>query len=125
VNEVLCEALLQRYDASPYSACRIPPEDGFDFVEATMEKSKSWLFLSTGGLHGTTTTLEDAERSFIVGDHTTLDREIGFIVVVPLTAQIFYGRLRVGSVEDVKCLRRWVKQSLDSAARSQEGNIPW
>lgn len=125
MNEVLCEALLRRYDASPYSACRIPPEDGFDFVEATMEKTKAWLFLSTGGLHGTTTTLEDAERSFVTADYTDLDREIGFIVVVPFNAQLFYGRLRVGSPEDIKHLRRWVKHSLDSAVKSQEGNLPW
>ena len=85
----------------------------------------NWLFLSTSGVHGSYTTLEDLQRHW----GTYEDGEpreshyLTVLVVQPRTVRVWYGEIEIER-EDIPWLAEQVKRTLAGVAESQEGNLP-
>jgi len=130
-DDVFREVLLRRYTPDSYSTSRVATEDGLDFLRAYFHphgpREDRFLLLSTGGIHGSGNTLDDAEKSFEPG--LRLDsfdryhvRRIAFLVVESAKVSTVYGSLLVESRDDIELLREWVERSIVLMAQSQQGN---
>lgn len=89
--------------------------------------NRRWLLLSTGGLHGTATTIEDAEyilrgedpKNQPLANNRTL---ITVLIVEPQACNLRWGEVAV-NMEDLKFLRHLVRHSLETVMKSQKGNV--
>jgi len=78
----------------------------------------NWCLLSTSGVHGLYTTLDDLEA-------TMEDREvltITVLVVMPRIVSMLWGHIEI-TKDDLPYLRKLVSSSLKFIELSQEGNI--
>ena len=88
---------------------------------------RNWIFLSTGGAHGSFNTIEDAEY-IIRGEDT--DEEplpngktlITVLIVHTKTCVLRWGEVQV-SMDDLTYLRRLVRSTIENIQYSQGGNI--
>lgn len=88
---------------------------------------RSWIFLSTGGIHGSTNTIEDAEYILRGED---MDEQplpngktlITVLIVHPATCVLRWGEVQV-NMEDLNYLRKLVRSTIESIHNSQGGNI--
>jgi hypothetical protein len=88
---------------------------------------RNWIILSTGGIHGSTNTIEDAEYILRGED---LDEEplpngrtlITVLIVQPASCMLLWGEIQV-NMEDLNYLRKLVRSSLENINDSQGGNI--
>jgi len=88
---------------------------------------RNWIFLSTGGGHGSTNTIEDAEY-ILRGEDP--DEEplpngrtlITVLILQPAPCVLYWGEIQV-NMEDLNYLRRLVRSTLENIADSQGGNI--
>ena len=88
---------------------------------------RNWIFLSTGGMHGSTNTIEDAEYILRGED---LDEEplpngrtlITVLIVQPAACMLMWGEVQV-NMEDLNYLRKLVRSSLENIHESQGGNV--
>lgn len=78
----------------------------------------NWLFLSTSGIHGSSTHLETLERHFAPDE----PQYITVLVVQPRLVRTLYGEIEVGP-EDYTFLRGLVRSTLVAVAKSQAGNL--
>ncbi len=81
----------------------------------------NWLFLSTSGVHGSYTTLD--ELVFEHEDPGQVCADVTVLVVQPRLARIAYGNVEV-TPEDVPRLRKIVDSTLAAVRGSQAGNLP-
>jgi len=88
---------------------------------------RNWIFLSTGGIHGTFNTIEDAEYILRGED---LNQEplpngrtlITVLIVQPQRCVLRWGDIQV-NMEDLNYLRKLVRSSLENITDGQGGNI--
>ena len=88
---------------------------------------RNWIFLSTGGVHGSDNTIQDAEYILRGED---LDEQplpngktlITVLIVHPVTCVLRWGEVQV-SMDDINYLRKLVRSSLISIQDNQGGNI--
>lgn len=80
----------------------------------------NWCFLSTSGVHGSYTTLDDLEAG--PEDDGYEWTSVTVLVVAPRMVRCNYGHIEVGK-EDIPWLRRLVSSTLEAVAKSQEGNL--
>jgi len=88
---------------------------------------RNWIFLSTGGIHGSDNTIIDAEY-ILRGEDP--DEEplsngrtlITVLIVHPATCVLRWGEVQV-NMDDLNYLRKLVRSSIDSIHYSQGGNI--
>jgi hypothetical protein len=77
----------------------------------------NWLFLSTSGVHGSYTTLDNLENDSEYADWDT----ITVLIICPRLVVMKYGELSV-SRDDIPWLRSIVTRSIAGIAKSQAGN---
>jgi len=87
----------------------------------------NWILLSTGGIHGSTETLDDLEYILRgeVPENPPMSNGKWFItvfIVFPKYCAICYGEIAIG-LEDVQYLRKLVRSTLENIVKSQGGNI--
>lgn len=88
---------------------------------------RNWIFLSTGGVHGTDNTIDDAEYILRGED---LDEEplpngrtlITLLIVQPVACVLLWGEVQV-NMEDLQYLRKLVRSTLENIVDSQGGNL--
>ena len=88
---------------------------------------RNWIFLSTGGIHGSDNTIEDAEY-ILRGEDP--DEEplpngrtlITVLIVRPAACVLLWGEVQV-NLDDLNYLRRLVRSTLENVTDSQGGNI--
>ena len=73
----------------------------------------NWLVLSTSGVHGSYTTLDELD----------LPDDITFLVIQPRLVVLHYGNVTVRNEEDRTWLREAVNKTLAAIKDSQEGNL--
>jgi hypothetical protein len=102
-----------------YMVKHIPGDDGMGTLRAifddTTDYTMNWLFLSTSGVHGSYTTLDDVE----VAEDGTF--RITALVVKPRIVQAVYGTI-TAHVDDIPWLREVVRKTLEGVELSQAGN---
>lgn len=89
--------------------------------------SRNWIFLSTGGVHGSKNTIQDAEY-ILRGEDP--DEEplpngrtlITVLIVQPVSCVLYWGEVQV-NMDDLNYLRRLIRSTLENIADSQGGNI--
>ncbi|MFI5405130.1 MAG: hypothetical protein ACHQ1D_01315 [Nitrososphaerales archaeon] len=89
--------------------------------------SRNWIFLSTGGVHGTDNTIDDAEYILRGED---LDEEplpngrtlITVLIVQPTACVLLWGEVQV-NMDDLTYLRGLVRSTIINIHNSQGGNI--
>jgi len=74
----------------------------------------NWCFLSTSGVHGLCTTLDDIEE---------FPEDITVLVVHPRLVCLRYGNIQIISKDDVEWLRGLVRSTIDAVGESQMGNV--
>ena len=87
----------------------------------------NWIFLSTGGMHGSKNTIEDAEYILRGEDR---DEEplpngrtlITVLIVQPVRCMLLWGDVQV-NMEDLNFLRKLVRSTLENIISSQGGNL--
>lgn len=72
----------------------------------------NWLFLSTSGIHGSYKTLDE---------WTPESPKITMLAICPRTLRMTFGDVEV-TKEQIPILRRFVRQTLEEVAKTQEGN---
>ena len=88
---------------------------------------RNWIFLSTGGVHGSLNTIEDAEY-ILRGEDP--DEEplpngrtlITVLIVRSAACMLLWGEVQV-NMDDLQYLRKLVRSSLENIHESQGGNI--
>lgn len=80
----------------------------------------NWCFLSTSGVHGSYTTLDDIERG--PDEDGYEDNHVTVLVVAPRMVRCNYGHIEIRA-EDIPWLRRLVASTLEAVAKSQRGNV--
>lgn len=81
--------------------------------------SMNWLVLSTSGVHGSYTTLDELEAERGDPNHGQL---ITALIIQPRLCVLHAGEIVV-EPDDVPYLRELVRSSLDAMRASQEGNV--
>lgn len=87
----------------------------------------NWLFLSTSGVHGSYSTLDDcffdpADCPDPEGyDPGAVNDTITVLIVQPRMVRSYYGDITIGP-DDVPWLREQVRLTLAAVAKSQSGN---
>lgn len=87
----------------------------------------NWILLSTGGIHGSTNTLDEVEYIIRgeVPENPPLNNGKWFITVLiifPSKSSMLFGEILVG-MNDVSYLRKLVRSTLENINKSQKGNI--
>lgn len=89
---------------------------------------RNWLFVATGGYHGTHRGLNEAEK-VLRGDPEaysgTMENGKTFVTVLivhPRLCVIKYGEIQV-NLEELKLLRNLVKSTIEAIQKSQEANL--
>jgi hypothetical protein len=85
---------------------------------------ENWLFLSTGGWHGTGQTLDDLVR-ILDGKDEIWKPEGAYVTVLildPATVTLRWGEIRVKNKTEVEWLRAKVNETINLIRLSQEGN---
>ena len=94
------------------------------FDGPTADPDYNWLFLSTSGMHGSYTTLDDIE---CVGFEPVSEWEyipnVTFLVVMPRLVRTYFGNARV-TADDVPWLREAVQRTLVAVGQRADGNLP-
>ncbi len=88
---------------------------------------RNWIVLSSGGVHGTFNTLDDAEYILRGED---LEEEplpngrtlITVLITQPAACVLLWGEIQV-NMEDVQYLRKLVRSTLENIVDSQGGNV--
>lgn len=89
---------------------------------------RNWLFVATGGYHGTERGLNEAEKVLRGAEDSyseTMENGKTFVTVLvvhPRLCVLKYGEIQV-NLEELKLLRQLVKSSLEAIQRSQEDNL--
>jgi len=85
----------------------------------------NWVFISTSGVHGSTTTLDELEAAWdLQEDHNDfLGHHITILIVHPRLVVMRYGEIEI-SREDIPWLRDLVAKTLDAVPLTQAGNLP-
>jgi len=86
----------------------------------------NWLFLSTSGVHGTYTTLEEIEEKWGIeqddyGEKYYLD-SVTVLIVQPRLCTLWNGHVKIEK-EDIPYLRNLVSKTINGITRTQKGNI--
>ncbi len=86
--------------------------------------NNNWLFLGTGGWHGTNKNLEDCERILKGEDETWLPdgAYVTVLIVNPKDVTIRWGEVHVRSLKEVIWLRERIIETLDIIPITQDGN---
>lgn len=86
--------------------------------------SEHWLFVGTGGWHGSYATLDDCE--LILRDmHPTWKKDGAYITVLvfnPKEVYVRWGQIHLKSLTEIEWIRNQVKATLDIIPISQEGS---
>ena len=94
----------------------------------------NWVFLSTSGVHGSYTSLDEIEKLWTAPDEYRKENylgadeplpdydEITVVIVMPRMVTTFYGNAAVRSLDDVALLRKRVEQTIAGILKLQEGN---
>lgn len=80
----------------------------------------NWCFLSTSGVHGSYTSLDDIAAG--PDEDGYEDNYVTVLVVAPRMIRCNYGHIEI-SVHDIPWLRRLVSSTLEAVAKSQRGNV--
>lgn len=80
---------------------------------------RNWCVLSTSGVHGFYTTLDDLEQEYKNGNE---DLSVTVLVIMPRLVSMLYGHINI-TLDDVPYLRKLVSSSLKYMCKSQENNI--
>jgi len=109
---------------------RSPIDFVLDFFTETMDYTLNWLFLSTSGVHGTYTNLDEIEASWdekLTGDPDEDDDIVGHDVTVlilcPRLVVCYYGDIKIENKSQIGALRNIVSKSLDGIQYSQRYNM--
>lgn len=87
----------------------------------------NWLLCSTSGIHGSYTSIEDAEY-VIRGENPKVQpllngkTYITVLIIQPRLCVLKWGEVQVG-MEDLNYLRKLVRSSLEFIEKSQEENV--
>jgi hypothetical protein len=86
--------------------------------------NNNWLFLGTGGWHGTNKTLDDCERILKGEDETWLPggAYVTVLLINPKAVSIRWGEVHVRTLNEANWLREKVRETLDIIPITQEGN---
>ncbi|MFW9872431.1 MAG: hypothetical protein ACFFG0_04955, partial [Candidatus Thorarchaeota archaeon] len=74
----------------------------------------NWCFLSTSGVHGSYTTLDEMEQLDYKGNY-----DITILIIQPRLCNLFYGNIPI-SKEDVSYLRHLVSTTIEAIKESQK-----
>ncbi|WP_459503057.1 hypothetical protein [Bacillus sp. C1] len=80
---------------------------------------RNWCVLSTSGVHGSYTTLDDLEKDYANGER---EMSITVLVIMPRVVSMLYGHIDI-TISDIPYLRKLVSSSLKYIGKSQENNI--
>ncbi|AWC31028.1 hypothetical protein R6231_14390 [Bacillus cytotoxicus] len=80
---------------------------------------RNWCVLSTSGVHGLYTTLDDLEQEYKNGNE---DLNVTVLVIMPRLVSMLYGHINI-TIDDIPYLRKLVSSSLKYMCKSQENNI--
>ena len=89
---------------------------------------RNWLFVATGGYHGTHRGLNEAEKVLRDAEDrysNTMENGKTFVTVLvvhPRLCVLKYGEIQV-NLEELKFLRKLVQSSIESIKKSQEDNL--
>jgi hypothetical protein len=139
----------------PYQMQKLDKHSGIDVLRQMfrdhegLDYTANWLFLSTSGVHGTYTTLEEISRDaqrLDNGNCWHYDHEVGcecghpydphnaptvdpdgqFCITVqvlkPRTVQVLYGNV-YATLDDIPWLREAVRKTIEGVKLSQMGNL--
>jgi hypothetical protein len=99
----------------------------YSMFPAGLTNERQWILLSTGGLHGSFTSIEDAEYILRGEDPKKQPLSNGrtmitVLIVKPVSCTLLWGEVQV-NMDDLKFLRKLVRNSLQTIEKSQKGNI--
>jgi len=85
----------------------------------------NWVFLSTSGVHGSYTTLEDLEKDPDYADSIDEDgnSHITVLVLHPRMCCIKFGHMKFNLKKDSAYLRGLVKSTVEEITKFAEGNV--
>ena len=122
---------------SHYSVCSL---DDIDDLKRIFPEGKcntlNWFYLSTSGVHGSYTTLDDIEKGWDIVKKEGWDEEVddwpeGYCgrditvgVLMPRMAKVIYGNIELETRDDIRWLRELLNSSIEAIVESQEGNFP-
>jgi hypothetical protein len=98
--------------------------DVFNHFEDVGADEANWLFLSTGGYHGSKQTLEDMERILRGEDETWLPNgaHLTVLIVCPEATSMKWGTIHIKNKNEIEYLRKRVKETMEIIPKTQEGN---
>jgi hypothetical protein len=110
--------------------------DGMPYLRTIKPDDLNYVFLSTSGVHGSYTNLDEIEMLFDparekqareyffvdAGDPLPTEHEITFCVLQPRKVTTIYGNALVRSLDDVAFLRRLTELTIAGVAELQKGN---
>lgn len=109
---------------------RSPIEFVLDFFRETSDYTLNWLFLSTSGVHGTYTNLDEIDASWdaeLTGDPEIDDDIVGHditvLIVCPRLVVCYYGDVKIEDRSQINTLRNIVSKSFDGVRCSQLHNM--
>ena len=107
---------------------KVIPLESFEQVREhfspTTDYTLNWLILSTSGVHGTYTTLDEIEDCDGLDEYgDTCPTDVTVLIVCPRLVVMKYGHFEV-TEDDIRWLRDQVAKTLDGITRSQYGNLP-
>ena len=111
----------------------MPLPDGYQVVKEVtnfrdvaklMKEEGNWLFIGTGGWHGTSMTLDDCVRIMKGEDETWLPdgSYVTVFIVNPKAVSIRWGEIKLKAENEVEYLRNKVIETMESVTFSQIGN---
>lgn len=89
--------------------------------------NRNWIFVGTGGVHGSTSSIEDCEYILRGEDQFVEPLPNGKTLITVLIAHphkcvLRWGEVQV-SMDDLNYLRKLVRSTIDSVITSQEANV--
>lgn len=71
------------------------------------------IMFSTGGVHGSTETIEDCENGFVDCDGIPMEPEVTFLIIQPRRVCVYYGNCKPQSADDFTFLKMLRQKSWD------------
>jgi hypothetical protein len=97
----------------------------FRDVAALLKTNNSWVFLGTGGWHGTSMSLDDCD-SILRGDHEKWlpgGAYITVFIIDPAKVSVKWGEIHLRNLNEVEYLREKVAETLEKIKESQQNNV--
>ena len=110
-------AIRKETDSLHYNIFQYSPEESMDMLKSVfpdgLADEMNFCLFSTSGVHGTYSTIEDAERRLLFEDSDEGTEEVTFLVVHPRVVALRYGNVIVESNADIAFLKRLRKSSTE------------